>query len=327
MKGAWVALAGLGIVVACQLSLTVGALPTPVPVVLEALLSPDDSDAHAVVLQRVPRTLLGLLVGCALGACGALIQGWTRNPLADPGLLGVNAGATLAVTVGAGLLGFREPGQYVWWAVAGALGTTLLVLAVARSGRDGGTPVRFVLTGVAMEAILLGISSFIILGNLQVFQAVRFWGIGSLGGRDPAVVIAVLPFLLIGVVLAVVAATMLNATALGDELGSSLGVHPGATRGLCVAAVTLLAGSAVALAGPIAFVGLMVPHIVRRVVGADQRWLVLISFLVAPTLVLAADVGGRVVLPSGELPVGIGTAIMGGPVMVALARRQRLGAL
>lgn len=327
MKGAWLVLAGVGVVAACLLSLTVGARPTPLPLVLEALIAPDDSDAHAVVLQRVPRTLVGLLVGCALGACGALIQGWTRNPLADPGLLGVNAGATVAVTVGAGLLGFRAPGQYVWFAIAGALGVTLLVLAVARSGRDGGTPVRFVLTGVAMEAILLGISSFIILRNLQVFQAVRFWGIGSLGGRDPAVVGVVLPFLIAGLILAVIAATMLNATALGDDLGSSLGVSPRLTRGLCVAGVTLLAGGAVALAGPIAFVGLMVPHVVRRLVGPDQRWLVLVSLLVAPVLILAADVAGRVVLPSGELPVGIGTAIMGGPVMVALARRQRLGAL
>ncbi|MDO5067363.1 MAG: iron chelate uptake ABC transporter family permease subunit [Propionibacteriaceae bacterium] len=320
-------LAGVCLVTACALSLGVGAHPTPPGVLLEVLTTQGDSDAHAIVRERVPRTLLGLFVGCSLGGCGALIQAYTRNPLADPGLLGVNAGATFAITMGAGFLGLRAPHQYVWLALGGALATTVLVYVIGRSGRDGATPVRLVLTGVAIEAVLVGLSSFIILKNLAIFQALRFWGVGSLGGRDPAVLTAVLPVVAVGLGLAVPAATMLNATALGDDLGRGLGVRLPVSRGLAVAGVTLLGGGAVAMAGSIGFVGLMVPHVVRWFTGPDQRLVLFGSILAAPTLLLGADVLGRVVLPNGELPVGIATAVVGAPVLIVLARRQKVGAL
>lgn len=327
MRAAGLLLAGIGLAAVCMLSLGVGARPIPPAVVLEAVIAYDDSDIHAVVRQRLPRTVLGLLVGGALGGCGALIQAYTRNPLADPGLLGVNAGATFAVTMGAGFLGLRAPHQYVWLALGGALATTVLVYLIGRSGRGGATPVRLVLTGVAVEAILVGLSSFIILKNLAIFQALRFWGIGSLGGRDPAVLAAVAPVIAVGAVLAVPTATMLNATALGDDLGRGLGARLPLTRALAVAGVTLLGGGAVAMAGPIGFVGLMVPHVVRWFTGPDQRLLLFGSVLAAPTLLLGADVLGRVVLPGGELPVGVATAIVGAPVLIVLARRQKVGAL
>lgn len=327
MRAAGLLLAGIGLAAVCMLSLGVGARPIPPAVVLEAVIAYDDSDIHAVVRQRLPRTVLGLLVGGALGGCGALIQAYTRNPLADPGLLGVNAGATFAVTMGAGFLGLRAPHQYVWLALGGALATTVLVYLIGRSGRGGATPVRLVLTGVAVEAILVGLSSFIILKNLAIFQALRFWGIGSLGGRDPAVLAAVAPVIAVGAVLAVPTATMLNATALGDDLGRGLGARLPLTRALAVAGVTLLGGGAVAMAGPIGFVGLMVPHVVRWFTGPDQRLLLFGSVLAAPTLLLGADVLGRVVLPGGELPVGVATAIIGAPVLIILVRRQKVGAL
>lgn len=320
---AFAALAG-----ACLLSLGVGARPVPPLDVLRSLSAgPDGGELAALAGARAQRTVIGLLAGAALGGCGALVQGYTRNPLADPGILGVNAGATFAVTMGAGFLGLRAPLQYVWLALGGALTATLLVSLLGRSGRDGASPVRMTLTGVALGAVLSGLSSFIVLKNLDVFSALRFWDVGSLGGRSPEVVGTTAPFIAAGLLLAALAARSLNALALGEELGTGLGANPRLTRNVSVAGVTLLAGAAVALAGPIGFVGLMVPHMVRRFTGPDQRRILAFAVLLAPVLLLLSDVLGRIALPEGELPVGIVTAIAGAPVLVLLARRQGAGAL
>ena len=322
------ALALLVLCAALLLSLGVGARALPPTVVWDALFFYDGSDFHAIVRDaRLPRTVIGVLAGVALGGCGALIQAYTRNPLADPGILGVNAGATFAITMGAGFLGLAAPLQYVWLSLAGALSVTLLVYLIGRASREGATPVRMTLTGVALGAILTGLSSIIILKNFQVFQALRLWGIGSLGGRDADVILTVAPFIAVGLIIAVLASSSLNAIALGDDLGASLGVNIPLTRGLAIAGVTLLAGGAVALAGPIAFVGLMVPHAVRWFTGPDQRWILAYSVVAAPVLLLVSDVIGRIVLPDGELPVGIVTAIVGAPVLILLARRKKVSGL
>ena len=254
-------------------------------------------------------------------------QAYTRNPLADPGILGVNAGATFAITMGAGFLGFAAPLQYVWLSLGGALAVTLLVYLIGRASREGATPVRMTLTGVALGAILTGLSSIIILKNLQIFSALRFWGMGSLGGRNEEVILTVAPVIVVGLLIAAFVSGSLNAIALGDDVGVSLGVNIPLTRGLAIAGVTVLAGGAVAIAGPIAFVGLMVPHAVRWFTGPDQRWILAFAVVVAPVLLLVSDVIGRVVLPDGELPVGIVTAILGAPVLILLARRKRASGL
>lgn len=318
----------IALALASVLSLAVGARGIPPTVVLDALFAYDGSDLHAIVRDaRLPRTIIGLLAGVALGGCGALIQAYTRNPLADPGILGVNAGATFAITMGAGFLGLSAPMQYVWLSFGGALIVTVLVYLIGRASREGATPIRMTLTGVALGAILTGLSTVIILKNVQIFSALRFWGMGSLGGRNTEVIATIAPFVLLGVIVALVASTNLNAIALGDDLGASLGVNISLTRGLAIAGVTLLAGSAVALAGPIAFVGLMVPHAVRWFTGPDQRWILAFSIVAAPALLLVSDVIGRVVLPGDELPVGIVTAIIGAPVLVLLARQRRVSGL
>lgn len=316
------------LVVSAILSLMVGAQALSAETVLAALVSFDGSDAHAIVRDsRVPRTIIGLVVGPALGVCGALIQAFTRNPLADPGILGVNAGATFAVTMGVGFLGMRSSSAYVWFALLGAFVITIVVYLIGATGRGGPSPERMTLAGVAIGAVLTGITSIVMLKNTEVFRALRFWGLGSLGGRDEGATMVIVPFIVVGLVIALLVARPLNAIALGEDLGRTLGAGLVRTRIVSVIGVTLLAGGATALAGPIAFVGLMVPHIVRWFTGPDQRWIIACSALVAPSILLLSDVIGRVVLPSGELQVSIVTAVLGAPILIVLARRKKASGL
>ncbi|CAH0125630.1 Ferric enterobactin transport system permease protein FepD [Microbacterium oxydans] len=324
--GLVIALVVLG--VAVLLSLMVGAKALAPATVIAALFDFDGSDAQAIVRDsRLPRTVVGLVVGPALGVCGALIQAFTRNPLADPGILGVNAGATFAVTIGVGLLGVRGPNAYVWFALIGALLVTLVVYLIGAAGRSGPSAGRMTLAGVAIGAVLSGITSIVMLKNLEVFSTLRFWGLGSLGGRDDSAVVIIAPFIAIGLVTSFLIARPLNAIALGDDLGRTLGAGLVRTRVIAIIGVTILAGGATALAGPIAFIGLMVPHAVRWFTGPDQRWIILYAALVAPSMLLLSDVIGRVVLPSGELQVSIVTAVIGAPVLILLARRKRVSGL
>ena len=316
------------LLLAVLLSLMVGARALPPSTVIAALFDFDGSDAQAIVRDsRLPRTIVGLVVGPALGVCGALIQAFTRNPLADPGILGVNAGATFAVTMGVGLLGVRAPNSYVWFALVGALAVTLIVYLIGAAGRGGPSPGRMTLAGVAIGAVLSGVTSIVMLKNMEVFSTLRLWGLGSLGGRDESAVALIAPFIAVGLIVAFLIARPLNAIALGDDLGRTLGAGLMRTRIVSIVAVTVLAGSATALAGPIAFIGLMVPHAVRWFTGPDQRWIIAYSAIVAPSMLLLSDVIGRVVLPSGELQVSIVTAIIGAPVLVALARRKKVSGL
>ncbi|MDN5604491.1 MULTISPECIES: FecCD family ABC transporter permease [Micrococcales] len=316
------------LVVAVLASFAFGANPLSLDAVWRGLWQPDDSDASTIVWTlRIPRTIVGLITGAAFGASGALIQALTRNPLADPGILGVNAGAGFAVTLGVGLFGLSGVTGYIWFAFIGAAFATTLVYLIGSAGRGTASPVTLVLAGVALSAVLGGFSTFLTLIDKDTFRSIRNWGLGSIARTSLEDTMSVLPFLVVGLILAVILSGSLNSIALGDDLAASLGTKVGRTRVLGIIAVTLLAGGATALTGGIGFVGLMVPHIVRWFVGPDQRWIILYSALAAPTLVLAADVLGRVVARPGEIEVGIVTAVIGAPVLIALVRRRKASGL
>lgn len=327
MVGLVCCLAALAAVIA--LSLGVGAKAIPADVVWQALWHHDiNLDDHVIVRElRLPRTQLGIVVGIALGVAGALVQALTRNPLADPGILGVNAGAAFTVTVAVAVTGITSIWGYLWFAFAGALLATVAVYAIGMAGRAGATPVRLTLAGVALGAVLGGISQSITLLRPDVFDRMRYWGAGSLAGRPPETTLVVVGFIAAGLLIALIAARGLNAMALGNDLAQSLGTNLLLTRILVIVAVTLLAGAATAAAGPIGFVGLMVPHVVRWIVGPDQRWIIPYTALAAPILLLTADVIGRVVAPPGELQVSIVTAFVGAPVLIALIRRKKVSGL
>ena len=314
--------------VAVLLSLALGAKSIPLAEVLGDLLHPDGSQNSAIVHElRVPRTLLGLGVGIALGLAGALMQALTRNPLADPGLLGINAGAAAAVVIAVGLFGVGGLTGYIWFAFAGAGLAAVVVYLIAAAGRGGATPVRLALAGTAVTAALLSFTQAITLLDRAAFETWRFWWVGSLAGRDAETIAEVAPFLIVGALLALALARPLNALALGDDAGRALGAHVGRTRALGGVAITLLCGAATAAAGPIAFVGLTIPHIARAIVGPDQRWVLSYSLVLAPLLLLVSDVLGRVVTRPGELQVGIVMAFVGAPVFLLLVRRRRIAQL
>lgn len=310
-------------------SLAVGARSIPLGTVVDALTAydPTNTDQLVVVTSRLPRTVLGLLVGAALGLAGGVMQGVTRNPLADPGILGVNGGAALAVVVGISVLGVGSVSGYVWFAFLCAAVASVLVYSVAALGREGATPVKLALAGAAATALFSAVTTALLLSDQQTFDQFRFWQVGSLNGRGLDVAVRVLPFLVVGGVLALVLGLSLNTLALGDDVARGLGARVGLVRGASALAVVLLCGGATAAAGPVGFVGLTVPHVARALVGTDHRRVLPVSMLLAPVLLLAADVLGRVVARPGEVQVAIVTAVLGAPVFVAVVRRHRLAGL
>ena len=310
------------------LSVAVGSKGIPLGTVVHELFHYDGSDDGVVIRSlRIPRTLLGLAVGAALGLAGALMQALTRNPLADPGLLGVNAGAAAAVVTGIGVLHLENPSGYVWFALAGAGIASVLVYLLGSRGRSAATPVRLALAGAAISAVLTAFISGLVLMDQTTFNDYRFWSVGALAGRNLSVLWQTGPFLLAGAIIALGLARPLNALALGEDTGRALGAHLGRTRGLGVVAITLLCGAATAAAGPIGFVGLTVPHMARGITGPDQRWVLPYSMVLAPILLLGSDIIGRVIARPGEIEVGIVTAFIGAPVFILLARRRRIAAL
>ncbi|WP_432791469.1 iron chelate uptake ABC transporter family permease subunit [Brevibacterium sp. K11IcPPYGO002] len=319
----------IALILVIAASLTIGARDMPISEVLGAFFAPTGSDDQLVVLElRLPRTVLGILVGMGLGLAGGLIQALTRNPLADPGILGVNAGASLAITIGVAFFGISSITGYIWFAFAGALVATVGVYVIGSAGRSRTVdPIRLTLAGVAVAAVLTGLTKAILLTNDRAFDAFRSWDVGAIAGRDFDTITAILPFIVIGTVLALALSHSLNAVALGDDLAASLGTSVNRTRVLSIIAVTLLAGAATAAAGPIGFIGLMIPHIARWIVGPDQRWILGYSLVLAPILLLASDVIGRVVMKPGELQVGVVTAFVGAPVLIALVRRKKASGL
>jgi iron complex transport system permease protein len=293
---------------------------------VEALLD-GSHPHHAVYAARVERTLLALCVGAALGLAGACLQGLTRNPLADPGILGLNAGACLAMVLAISVLGISRLEEYVWFAFAGAAAAAVLVHAIASLGRDGATPVKIAISGAALTAALTSWTSGVLLIDRSTMETFRLWQVGTVGGRGLDVLVVGLPFLAVGAALALGGARLLNALALGDDVARGLGRRTAVDRVVVGAAVVLLAGGATALAGPIAFAGLVVPHGVRAVVGSDHARVLPLSAAGGALLIVLADTVGRVVLPPSEVQVGIMTAVVGVPVFLWLLRRGRMGGL
>jgi iron complex transport system permease protein len=332
-RGSWrllwllVALGALvGVVLA---SIAIGSRQIPIGAVIDALTDPSSSnDEHVVVRSlRVPRTVAGLLVGAALGLAGAVMQGVTRNPLADPGLLGVSAGASFAVVLGISVLGVGSALGYIWFAFAGAAVASVVVYTLGAIGRGGATPVKLALAGAAVTSFLLSMTTAMLLMDQSTLDEYRFWAVGSIAGRDRDVITELAPFIVVGVLMALAAGPMLNSLALGDDVARSLGSRVGLARAFAAASVVLLVGAATALAGPVGFVGLTIPHVARAITGPDYRWVLAYSMVLAPILLLGSDVIGRVVARPGELQVGIVTAVVGAPFFVMLVRRRKLAEL
>jgi iron complex transport system permease protein len=317
-----VALAALGAVVLASLAL--GVRDVSLPVVWDALTAPvaGDMDHDVILGQRVPRTLVGLAAGLALGVAGAVIQGVTRNPIADPGLLGLNSGASFAVVCAVWLLGLTAPTQFVWFSFLGAAAAAALVFSVG-----AGQPAKLALVGATVTALITPLITLVLLRDPNAFNTYRFWAVGSLTGRGTETLTVVLPFVAAGLLLAAFLANRLNMLALGDDVARGLGQNVAVTRASAGLAIVLLAGAATSLAGPIALVGLAVAHAARRLVGNDYRWVVALSAVLGPVMLLGADVIGRLVLPSSELEAGVVAAAIGAPVLVAVARGRKVASV
>ena len=322
-------LLGLALAVIAMLSLATGARAIPLENVWAALVAFDpNATEHRIIWDlRMPRTVVGLMVGAALGLAGAVLQGATRNPLADPSILGIHAGASLAVVLGVAVLGMTQLSTYAWMAFVGAGAAMLVVYSVASLGREGATPVKLALAGAAITAVLHSIINAILLTSPRTLDEIRFWQVGSLSGRSIDIALQVAPFLAVGMILALATARLLDGLSMGDDVARALGQRIGLSRSMAGLAAVILAGASTAVAGPIAFVGLTVPHVARAITGPGYRWILPYSMLLAPILLLGADVVGRVIAPPGEVQVGIVTAFLGAPFFIALVRRRKLAAL
>lgn len=321
LRGAGLVAAALLLLAVAALSIGFGARQMSPGEVWHGLVDSHAADYTVVHRMRLPRTLLGLLAGAALGLAGGVMQALTRNPLADPGLLGINAGASAAVATATAFLGVATFDGYVWFALLGAAAVACAVYAVG--GGRGATPARLALAGAALNATCYSYVSAVMLLDTASLDRMRFWTVGSLAGAAPGTVLAVLPFVGAGVLLTAVLARPLNALALGDDPARALGARPERVRVGAVVAVTLLCGAATAACGPIVFVGLVVPHLVRSLTGPDLRWLLPYCALLAPVLLLGSDVLGRVLGRPGELQVGVVTSVLGGPFFLWFVRRRR----
>ncbi|GAA3084094.1 FecCD family ABC transporter permease [Streptosporangium carneum] len=303
-------------------SIAFGSHPTSAADVLDVLTGDAAPETATVVESRYPRTALGLLAGLCLAVAGTLMQGVTRNPLADPGLFGITSGASAGIVTATAFLGVSGPSATLWWALPGALLAGLVVHVVGSAGSGAGL-VRLVLSGAVVSAVLNAYVQAVTLSNPRVFDSYRYWVVGALGGRDFDVVFSALPLAVPGLLLAVLLGPRLNTLALGEESATALGASPALTRSCGLLAATLLSTAATAAVGPIAFVGLAVPHIVRALLGVDFRAQIVFSAVVGPALLLLADVVGRVVLRPQELMVGVVTAFIGAPALLLAVRRMR----
>jgi iron complex transport system permease protein len=306
-------------------SIAIGAKELSFGQVWHGLFEDSGTYGDVVVAERLSRTVLGLLAGAALGLAGAVLQALTRNPLADPGLLGINAGASAAVVTAVTFLGITSLSGYVWFAFFGAAAVGAMVWFLG--GSRGATPVRLALAGTAISAALYGYLQAVMIMDDAALGKMRFWTVGSLSAANDSTIRQVLPFLLAGMVLALALSRPLNAMAMGDDTAKALGANLNRTRALSMLAATVLCGAATAACGPIVFVGLMVPHVVRSFTGPDLRWILPYAAILSPVLLLGADVIGRIVARPAELQVGIVTAILGGPVFIYLVRRRRTAQL
>ena len=305
-------------------SVLVGVQPLPPADVLDALRGmPVSAETAAIVASRVDRTVIGLVVGAAIALSGVVLQGLTRNPIAEPGILGLNSGAALAVVISIRFLGVSDVQGYVIAALVGTIAVAALVQSLTLMAPRASAPVSMALAGAAVMALAQSLIGAVLVTDRGALDSFRFWQVGSVAGRDSTQVLDIAPFLVVGLVLSLTAGPTLNAVALGDDLARGLGQNVALHRGLAAAGAVMLAACACALAGPIAFVGLVVPHLVRSVVGVDYRRVLVVSLLLGPVFVVLADIIGRLVARPSEVQAGIICAVLGAPVLVAVVRRVK----
>ena len=296
--------------------------------VMEVIFGNDlDSIEATIILQRIPRTVFGILAGGALGISGALMQSITRNPIADPSILGVNTGASLFVVAGIAFFNITAAYQYIWLAIIGAGLTAVFVYSVASMGKDGATPLKLALSGSAVSIVLGSLVSTIMLPNNRVMEAFRFWQVGSIGSANWENIALISPFLILGFVISMLISGYLNNLALGDEAATALGTNVVLTRSVGALASVLLCGAATALAGPIGFIGLIIPHIVRLAFGSEMSKMLPLSFIGSGILLLLSDILGRIIGSPGETEVGIVTAVLGAPIFIFAIRKGRVKSL
>lgn len=324
-RGAGLALLGIAIVVLTVVSACLGTRDIALATTWQALtdFDPTNSEHLLVRHQRLPRALLGALVGACLGVAGAIMQALTRNPLAEPGLLGVNAGAAFLIACAIAFVGVGSVSEYLGFGLVGAAMAAALVFGLG--GRGGTNPVRLVLAGASVSVVLSAATQLVLLNSSeQTFDRYRHWMVGSLAGRGWDTLAVILVPVLLGLLIAAVMAKSLDAVVLGEDLGRSLGARPGLTWSFAGLAVIVLAGTATAAAGPITFLGLATPHLARILVGVSHKWVLPYAALLSAALILAADTLGRVLPERGEISVGIMAALIGGPFFVLMARRRKL---
>jgi len=310
----------------CFVSITMGSRSITLLTIWNAFANYDPNSASETVVRemRVPRTLLGLTVGAALGLSGAILQGVTRNPLAEPGIMGINSGAAAFIVFGIMVLGTQQLSTYIWLGFLGAAVATVAVYAVASFGREGATPVKLALAGAAVTAAFYSLTNAIVMTNVEALNELRFWQVGSLAGRYLPVFWQTLPFIVVGLVVALGTGRALNALALGEDVARALGQRVRLTRFTLFVTVALLCGAATAACGPIVFVGLVVPHIARILCGPDYRWILAYSLLLTPIVLLVCDIIGRVVVSPSELQVGVVLGVVGAPAFIALVRYRNM---
>ncbi len=313
---------GLGLLLVClALSITLGAADISVRTVYAALFQFDESFDHLIIRTvRLPRVLAGAIVGAALAVAGAIMQGLTRNPLASPSILGVNAGASFAVVLAVLILGSPPLSTYALFAFIGAAGAAAFVYTLGSAGRGGATPLKLTLAGAVFTAFISSFTTAILIMDQNTLDQVRFWTAGSLAGREMPLLLRTSPYIFVGLVGALLLGRQITTLSLGDDVATGLGQKTGWLKILAAVMVVLLAGGAVALAGPIGFVGLVVPHVTRFLVGVDYRWILPYSALLGAVLITLADIGARVIIQPQELPVGVMMALVGAPFFIYLAR-------
>lgn len=318
----------IGLLLCIAFSLATGARYVPVADVLSALADSGLETFDAVVVrERIPRTVFSILTGAALGVSGILMQSITRNPIADPSVLGVNAGAALFVVCGIAYFHIGSAYEYIACALLGAAVTAVFVYGIGSFGQGGATSLKLALAGTAAGTALSSLTSIVMMPKDRVMESFRFWQIGSVSGASYEKIVAFIPFLLVGIVMAVILSPQLNVLALGDDVATGLGARPAVIRLFGAVSGVLLCGAATALAGPIGFVGLMVPHVMRMILGNDMRILVPMSALGGAILLTVSDIVGRVLGGTGEIEVGIITAVIGGPAFVMVVMKAKVKAL
>lgn len=324
---AWLMIVLMTLAGACLLSVSLGTRNVAWADIVAGVSGTTDTMAQAVVAVRVPRTVLAIVAGAALGLAGAVMQGVTRNPLADPGILGVNAGAAMAVVIGIAWFGMQTLGAFLWTAILGAGLAACFVYAIGSLGRGGATPLKLTLAGAATSIASSSFTVAILLPRNDIAGGVRSWQIGGVGGATYDAILPCLPFLVVGLMLCLLSARSLNLLALGDDAAAGLGAKVAWARAASALGAVLLCGVTTAICGPIGFVGLVVPHVCRLLVGVDHRWLLPFSALSGSILLIVADVIGRVIASPSELDVGIVTAFVGAPVLIWIVRQRRVSDL